>query len=54
MMLWKGPNGPETLLTCIKHNYKSYWYALGPVRYPWGAQKGHFWPKTEANWEKLT
>ena len=41
-------------LTRIIHNYKSYWHSLGPFRYPRGAQKGDFWPKTEANWQKLT
>ena len=40
-MLWKGPSGPETLLTCITHNYKSYWHPLGPFRYPRGAQNGY-------------
>ena len=54
MMLWSGPNDLETLLTCMIHNYKSYWRTLGPFSYPQGAQKGHFGPKTEANWPKLT
>ncbi len=54
MMLCEGPNGTETLLTCITHNSKSYWHTLGPFSYPWGAQKGYFWPNTEANWDKLT
>ena len=39
MMVQKGPNGPETLLTCIIHNYRSYWPALGPFRYPRGAKR---------------
>ena len=38
-MVQKGPNGPETLLTCIIHNYRSYWPALGPFRYPRGAKR---------------
>ena len=38
-MVQKGPNGPETLLTCIIHNYRSYWPALGPFRCPRGAKR---------------
>ncbi len=38
-MVQKGPNGPETFLTCIIHNYRSYWPALGPFRYPRGAKR---------------
>ena len=30
-MFWKSPNGPETLLTCIMHNYKPNWPTLGPL-----------------------
>ena len=53
-MFWKGPKGPEILLACIIHNYKPYWHTVGPFGYPRGAKKGHFGPKTEANWPKLT
>ena len=42
IMRWKGPNGPETLLKCITHNYKSYWHALGPLRYPGGPKMAIF------------
>ena len=41
-MLWKGPNGPETLLICKIHNHIAYWPTLGPFRYPRGTQKGKF------------
>ena len=37
MILWKGPNCPETLLTCIINNHRSYWPILGhlvPTRGP--------------------
>jgi hypothetical protein len=54
MMLWKGPNGPETCLTCILHNSKAYWPTLGPFRHPQGVPKGSIWPKTEPTWPKLT
>ena len=40
MMLWKGPNGPETLLICKIHNHIAYWPTLGPFRYPRGGPKG--------------
>ena len=41
-MLWKGPNGPEAILTCIIHNYKSYWTTLEPLRYSRGAHVSQF------------
>ena len=41
-MSWKGPKDPKTLLTCIIHNYKSYWPTLGPFECPREAQKGPF------------
>ena len=43
MMVQKGPNGPETLLTCIIHNYRSYWPALGLLGIH-GGPKGPFQP----------
>ena len=53
MMLWKGPNGPETRLKYIIHNSKAYWPTLGPFRHPQGVPKGSIWPKTEPTWPKL-
>ena len=39
-MIWKGPNGPATLLTCIINYHSSYLSTLGPLRYPQGARNG--------------
>ena len=53
-MLWKGSNGPKTLLTCIIHDNKSNWPTLGPFRYPRRALKGPFgpgWPPIGRNWQ---
>ena len=35
---WKGPSGPETLLTCIIHHYMSHWVSLGSFRHHWATR----------------
>ena len=39
-MIWKGPNRPGTLLTCIINYHRSYLPTLGTFRYPQGSQNG--------------
>ena len=53
MLLWKGPNGPKTLLTCKIHNYKSCWSTLRPPRYSRGLQKVPFSPIPQISWPKF-
>jgi len=47
---WKGPSGPETLLTCIIHHYMSHWATLGSFRHPWGPQNGPKHHPKGPNW----
>ena len=51
---WKGPSGPETLLTCIIHHYMSYWATLGSFRHPWGLKNGPKHHPKGPNWSCMT
>ena len=43
-----------TLLSLPEHPQTIQVSHLASFQVPIPGQKGHFWPKTEANWEKLT
>ena len=43
-----------TLLSLPEHPQTIQVSHLASLQVPIPGQKGHFWPKTEANWEKLT
>ncbi len=49
LMLWKGPNGPETLFPCMTHNYKSYWDAMGLLSIQGGPKRANFGLKQRLN-----
>ncbi len=47
-------SGIKIVLTCIKHNYMSYWTPRRSFRHPWGPQNGPKHHPKGPNWSCMT